>query len=181
MGRGNHRRPILQCCWVETLKCQDVQKYLARVWDPIPHIPISVRHLTGRTGEYPVSPMDLNGNWCLHRAVGFSPGLDHLVDTVFSFILLGLSSFFLPSCPLYFFSFFLYFPILVESYLFLWESYMLVCIILTDTQVPLDANTLPQHVTFFFFFNVSSKTLALNCQSLKQILELVVVIMNNTK
>lgn len=60
--------------------------------------------------------------------------------------LLFLSSF----LPAIFFSFFLYFPILVKSYLYLWESRMLVCIILTDTQAPLDVNALPQHVTFFF-------------------------------
>lgn len=59
-------------------------------------------------------------------------------------------SFFLPASCI-FFSFFFYFPILVKSYLQLWESYTLVCIILTNTQVPLDANMLPLHVILFFF------------------------------
>lgn len=107
VGRGKYESPIPPCRWTETLQSQDLQKYLPRFWDPIPHISISIRGLTGRSGEYPVSLMDLNGNCCLHRAVGFSPGMDHLVNTAFSFILLCLSSFFLPACLLYFFFFFL--------------------------------------------------------------------------
>lgn len=150
VGRGKHKSPIPPCRWTETLQSQDLQKYLPRVWDPIPYISISIRGLTGQSGEYPVSPMDLNGNCCLHRAVGFSPGMDHLVDTAFSFMLLCLSSFFLLACLLYFFFSFFYFPILVKSYLYLWESYTLVCIILTNTQVPLDMNMLPPHVILFF-------------------------------
>lgn len=64
-----------------------------------------------------------------------------------SFLLyIAMPLFFLPA--VLFFSF----PILVKSYLYLWESYMLVCIILADTQVLLDVNTLPPHV--------ASKTLA---------------------
>lgn len=68
-----------------------------------------------------------------------------------SFLLyIAMPLFFLPA--VLFFSFFFCFPILVKSYLYLWESYMLVCIILADTQVLLDVNTLPPHV--------ASKTLA---------------------
>lgn len=100
--RGNHGSPVPPCRWIETLQCQDLQKYLPRFWDPIPYICISVRGLTGRSGEYPVSPMDLNRNCCLHRAIGLSPGMDHLADTAFFFILPCLSSSCLPACCIFF-------------------------------------------------------------------------------
>lgn len=158
VGRGKYESPIPPCRWTETLQSQDLQKYLPRFWDPIPHISISIRGLTGRSGEYPVSLMDLNGNCCLHRAVGFSPGMDHLVDTAFSFILLCLSSFFLPACLLYFFSLSSTFPSLSEA----------ICICGNHTR--LCASSSPTHKflliwtrfhrTLYFFFNVASKTLA---------------------
>lgn len=59
--------------------------------------------LTRRSTEYPASPMDLHENCCLHKNCRLSPGMDHLVDTAFSFILLFLTSFCLPAA---FFSFF---------------------------------------------------------------------------
>lgn len=158
MGGGNHRRPILQCCWIETLKCQDLQKYLARAWDPIPHIFLSVRHLTGRSGEYPVSPMDLNGNCCLHRVVGFSPGLDHLVDAAFSFILLCLSSFFLPSCLLYFFLSFYTYPSLSKA-ICICGNHACLCALSSPTHKLLLMWTHFHSTLLLFFFNVASKTL----------------------
>lgn len=92
----------------------------------------------------------LNGNCYLHRAVSFSTGRD-LWWTQLSPLYCYCYASPLPACW-FFFSFFFCFPILVKSYLYLWESYTLVCIILADTQVPLDVNTLPHHV--------ASKTLA---------------------
>lgn len=104
--------------------------------------------------------MDLHRNFCLHKNCRLSPGMDHhghnfLLYIAFSHLFLPAFHFFL------FFPFFFYFSILVKSYLYLWELYLLVCITLTNTQVPLDVNTLPPHIMlFFFFFNVASKTLA---------------------
>lgn len=108
--------------------------------------------LIRRSNEYPESPMDLHGSCCLHKNCRLSPSMDHLVDTAFSFILLSLTSFFLPVCLLHFFPFLFYFSIPVRSYLYLWESYLVVCIILTNAQVPFDVNTFPPYIMLFFFF-----------------------------
>lgn len=73
--------------------------------------------LIRRSNEYSASPMDLHRSCCLHKNCRLSPGMDHLVDTAFSFILLFLTplSFFPPACLLHFFSFLFYFSSLLEA------------------------------------------------------------------
>lgn len=115
--------------------------------------------LTGRSGEYPVSPMDLNGNCCLHRAVGFSPGMDHLVHTAFSFILLCLSSFFLPSCLLYFF-FFLFLLSHPCQKLFVSVGIIHACVHHPHQHTSSSWCEHASTARYIFFFNMASKTLA---------------------
>lgn len=87
-----------------------MQKYLPQVCGPTPCILTSERGLTRRGSGCAASFRDLNGNYCLRRAVGFSLGMDHMVGTGFSLIVLWLAPFSLSSCLLYFFFSFCTFP-----------------------------------------------------------------------
>lgn len=123
--------------------------------------------------------MDWHRNCCLHKNCSLSPGMDHLVDTAFSFLLLFLASFFLPACLLHFlFPSFSTFPSLSKT----------VCICGNHACVhhphQHTSSSWCQHTStkhYAFFFQCSIQNTCLKCWSLKQMPELVVVIMNNNQ
>lgn len=117
-------------------------------------------NLTGRSTEYPASLMDWHGNCCLHKNCRLSPGMDHLVDTAFSFILLFLTSFFLPACLLHFlFPSSSTFPSFSKA-ICICGNHTCLCASSSPTHKFLLMSTHFHKTLRFFFLNVAPKTLA---------------------